>query len=208
MISVRHSHVIRTIILLITMLSLSSPAYAKYSGGTGEPNNPYQIATAEDLMLLGGNPEDYDKHFILMADIDLAAYENSDFNSIGNLTSPFTGVFDGNNNVISNFYYTSSKINYLGLFGRIHGSDTVIKNFAGCILRISIRPYPPIHGIPFGIKCAPKAPSISRPSIAARTERHFRSMLPVTNSSTKDPGMQSPSPVTLPKRKRPKNKSN
>ena len=46
-------------------------ATKKYAGGTGEPNNPYQIATAEDLMLLGDSPEDYDKHFILTADIDL-----------------------------------------------------------------------------------------------------------------------------------------
>jgi hypothetical protein len=35
------------------------PAYAKYSGGPGEPNDPYQIATANDLMLLGESPEDY-----------------------------------------------------------------------------------------------------------------------------------------------------
>jgi hypothetical protein len=56
-------------ILLIPLLLVPS-AFAKY-GGTGEPNDPYQIATAEDLMLLGESPEDYDKHFILTADIDL-----------------------------------------------------------------------------------------------------------------------------------------
>jgi hypothetical protein len=44
---------------------------AKYSGGTGEPNDPYQIATAADLIALGEDPNDYGKHFILMADIDL-----------------------------------------------------------------------------------------------------------------------------------------
>ena len=32
---------------------------------------PYQIATAADLIALGETPEDYDKHFILTADIDL-----------------------------------------------------------------------------------------------------------------------------------------
>ena len=47
------------------------PAQAKYSGGTGEPNDPYQIATAADLIALGETPDDYDKHFILTADIDL-----------------------------------------------------------------------------------------------------------------------------------------
>jgi len=53
-----NSRIIRTIPLLITIFSLSLPAYAKYSGGTGEPNDPYQIATAEDLMLLGNTPDD------------------------------------------------------------------------------------------------------------------------------------------------------
>jgi hypothetical protein len=47
------------------------PATAKYSGGTGEPNDPYQIATAADLIALGETPDDYDKHFLLTADIDL-----------------------------------------------------------------------------------------------------------------------------------------
>jgi len=57
-----------TITLIITIFSLSFSAYAKYSGDTGEPKNPYQIATAEDLMLLGESPEGYDKHFILTTD--------------------------------------------------------------------------------------------------------------------------------------------
>ena len=45
-----NSQIMTTIILLITIFSLSLPAYAKYSGGTGEPDDPYQIATAEDLI--------------------------------------------------------------------------------------------------------------------------------------------------------------
>ena len=33
--------------------------------------DPFQIHTAEDLMLLGDSPEHYDKHFFLTADINL-----------------------------------------------------------------------------------------------------------------------------------------
>jgi hypothetical protein len=37
------------ITLLITFFSLSLSAYTKYSGGTGEPNDPYKIdTTGED----------------------------------------------------------------------------------------------------------------------------------------------------------------
>jgi len=109
-------------------------ADSKYGGGTGEPNDPYQIATAEDLMLLGDSPEDYDKHFILTADIDLDpnlpgrkvfdkaviapdvnALE-SDFQGI-----PFVGVFDGNGHKIS--HLTVTGVSYLGLFGQLGSWD-------------------------------------------------------------------------------------
>ncbi len=68
----RNSRVLRTIPLLIALCLVSMPAYAQYSGGTGEPNDPYRIATADDLILLGETPEYYDKHFILTADFDLS----------------------------------------------------------------------------------------------------------------------------------------
>ncbi len=51
MTSAGNSRILRTILLTILIFSLSSPSQAKYSGGTGKPNYPYQIATAEDLML-------------------------------------------------------------------------------------------------------------------------------------------------------------
>ena len=65
------SRVARTIPILIAVCFLNLTALAQYSGGSGTSDDPYQIATAEDLMLLGETPEDYDKHFILTADIDL-----------------------------------------------------------------------------------------------------------------------------------------
>ena len=103
----------------------------KYSGGTGEPGDPYQIATAEDLMQLGETPEDYDKHFILTSDIDLdpnlpggkvfdKAVIAPDTNNIelDYQGIPFTGTFDGNGYTISNLNIQSG--NYLGLFGKIN----------------------------------------------------------------------------------------
>ena len=46
-------------------------ATAKYSGGSGTAQDLCQIATAADLIALGETPEDYDKHFLPTADIDL-----------------------------------------------------------------------------------------------------------------------------------------
>jgi hypothetical protein len=108
----------------------SGIAYGKYGGGTGEPNDPYQIATPQDLILLGESPEDYDKHFILTADIDLdpnlPGRKVFDKAVIAPDTDPvtwgfqgtfFTGVFDGNGHTIS--HATISGASYLGLFGRL-----------------------------------------------------------------------------------------
>jgi len=52
-----NSQITRSITLLITISSLSLPAYAKYSRGTGDPNDPYKIAMEEDMLLLGENTQ-------------------------------------------------------------------------------------------------------------------------------------------------------
>jgi hypothetical protein len=59
----------RTCSVAIVTLVLIIIAYAKYGGGSGTAEDPYQIATAEDQILLGESPDDYDKHFILKAGI-------------------------------------------------------------------------------------------------------------------------------------------
>jgi len=104
MVALTNLQIIRTITLLIIIFSLRLPAYAKYSGGTGEPNDPYQIATAEDLMLLGDSPEDYYKHFIMTDNIDMDPNlpGGKDFDWAVVYWSWFKGVFDGNGRVIKN----------------------------------------------------------------------------------------------------------
>jgi hypothetical protein len=105
----------------------------KYGGGSGEPNDPYQIATAADLIALGETPEDYDKHFILTADIDLAGHV-FDKALIACDTGPaepyyqgppFAGIFDGNGHTISHLAITGE--DWVGLFGRL-GSAAIIQN--------------------------------------------------------------------------------
>jgi len=133
-----NSQIMRTIPLLITIFYLSFPAYAQYSGGTGEPNNPYQIATAADLIALGEEPNDYDKHFVLTDDIDLdpnlpgrKVFDKAVIAPDTNMDTgdhqgiPFTGVFDGNDLTISHLTITGDR--YLGLFGKLD-SGAIISN--------------------------------------------------------------------------------
>ena len=55
----------------LTVLFCSNPAMAgpPFAGGTGEPNDPYQIVTAGQLTAIGSDPNLLDKHFVLVADI-------------------------------------------------------------------------------------------------------------------------------------------
>ena len=84
------------LVLAIIAFLASAAAKAKYSGGTGELNDPYQIATAEDLNDIGNHTEDLDKHFILINDVNLAGYTGTQFKII----ESFSGVFDGNNHKV------------------------------------------------------------------------------------------------------------
>jgi hypothetical protein len=100
---------------------------SRYSGGTGISNDPYRIATAEDLNDIGNHEQDWDKHFILVNDVNLAQYTGTQFKIIGNNTTKFTGIFDGKERKVWNFTWTSTGRNHIGLFGYV-GSGGQIKN--------------------------------------------------------------------------------
>jgi hypothetical protein len=119
-------------LLLVMLYFYGMPAQAQYGGGTGEPNDPYLIYTAEQMNEIGLHEDDWDKHFKLMADINLSGYTGTDFNIIGYWedwyspnNKPFDGLFDGNGKTISNFNYTYTDKDDVGLFGYVNG---IIKN--------------------------------------------------------------------------------
>ena len=108
-----------------------------YSGGTGEPNDPYQIATAEDLIALGNEPNDYNDCFVLTADIDLSGYV-FDRAVIAPATfyrfrprsfmlrydgERFSGCLNGQGYVIRNLHIQGEDM--LGLFGRLQESAEI-----------------------------------------------------------------------------------
>jgi len=127
MAATRDKQAFSTIALLIAICVLAFPVEAKYGGGTGEPNDPYLIYTPGQLNAVGASPNDWDKHFKLMADIDLSEYSDGEFNIIGRLSSgpkkPFVGLFDGNGHTISNFTWRSDGENSIGFFGCVGRPD-------------------------------------------------------------------------------------
>jgi hypothetical protein len=135
MIEVRDVPILRTIPFLMAICLIALPAQAKYSGGSGTTDDPYQIAEVNDLILLGARTEDYGKHFILTADVNLIEAKVFDRAVIAPDTvpatsfqfdgTPFTGVFDGSGHSISHLAIKGS--GSLGLFGRL-GSDAQVKD--------------------------------------------------------------------------------
>ena len=127
---IRNSTTLHIFILLIVVLFFCFPAYAKYGGGSGTQTDPYLIYTAEQMNEIGANRDDWEKHFKLMADIDLSSFTGTEFNIIGSYSPyrPFKGVFDGGGYVISNFTYDTNDVINVGLFGCISGNNTVIKD--------------------------------------------------------------------------------
>lgn len=123
---------------LLGLLFLTCPLEANYDGGSGTPGEPYLINTAAQLNAIGAEPNDWDKHFKLGADIDLNGLRDSSFNLIGSDMRPFKGVFDGNGHTISNLTYfitgdePSSYDDYavrgFGLFRIIDDPNAVIKD--------------------------------------------------------------------------------
>ena len=113
---------------LLTAMLMSCLSYVAFAqmSGSGTSDDPYQVRTAFDLFDVRSNLSAYYK---LMNDIDLTewiAEENPSqgWTPIGTGTSPFTGVFDGNNKSIKGLYIKRTGMNDVGLFGYI-GKATI-----------------------------------------------------------------------------------
>ena len=119
--------IVLTHILIILLVWPVCSFADKYSGGDGSAEHPYKIATPNDLNDIGNHPEDLDKYFELVNDINLAAYTGTEFKMVGDRYNDFNGIFDGNGYTIYNFSWVSSNIDedYIGLFGRLESNGKI-----------------------------------------------------------------------------------
>jgi len=127
-------------IVFIIFLLISSVCFAyDFAGGTGSPNDPYQIETAAQLLQIGSDANLLDKCYILINDINLAPdvtgippFTQATIAPDINTSEPgfqgirFTGIFDGNDNTILNLNINTLD-DYIALFGKI-GPDAEVKN--------------------------------------------------------------------------------
>jgi len=122
-----------------------------YSGGSGSVSDPWQLATLSDISDMSQNTFHWGDYFILTTNIDASGTANFDdtdddsdgdlyndtndgasggandgFSPIGNVTTSFTGNFNGRYYNISGLKISRPSSDYLGLFGMTDGA--VIKN--------------------------------------------------------------------------------
>jgi len=134
-ISFQEDTLMKRVIFTFLVITIVASAQAKYSGGTGASDNPYQIATAEDLNDIGNHIEDFNKCFILVNDINMAQYDSNQFNIIGDLNDsadpnspsniPFAGVFDGCGYKVINFKLDSG-LDGVGLFSFVDFNGQIL----------------------------------------------------------------------------------
>lgn len=103
-----------------------------YSGGSGTPEDPYQIDSVFGWLTLMAAPSDWDKHFIMIADVDL---QDIPLTPVGDSSTAFIGTFNGNNHVVRNAVI-NVPCDSVGLFGRSFGQisnlSVVSVNASGC----------------------------------------------------------------------------
>ncbi|MDR0763598.1 MAG: hypothetical protein LBF01_03785, partial [Bacteroidales bacterium] len=85
--------------------------------GTGTEEDPYQIYTVAQLDSVRYH---LDRHYILMADLNLSKY--SSWIPIGDTLNPFTGTFNGNGHIIRELNVLDMDSDHTGLFGSVSGA--------------------------------------------------------------------------------------
>ncbi|MBR6002593.1 MAG: hypothetical protein IK045_07000 [Bacteroidales bacterium] len=115
-----------------------------FSGGDGSEEHPYQISTREDFMAIAGAVSDNTvggslgfvaengtffgsagAHYVQTADID---FEEAELTPIGNDAAVFSGVYDGDSKLLSNYKISASTTDAdkVGAFGLVKSGE--VKN--------------------------------------------------------------------------------
>ena len=126
---------------LVPLIVATTPAT-----GDGSSVNPYQIATLNNLYWLSQTSNVWSNYFIQIANIDAAASFTLDggngFSPIGNATTKFAGIYNGQGYTIKGLTINRSTTDAVGLFGTLEGT---VKNIG--LISSSISGYSSVGGV-------------------------------------------------------------
>ncbi len=124
-----------TLIIFMIMISWSICAQVAVppSVGDGSVNNPYQIATLENLYWISSNTANWANHYLQIADIEASStvswFQHIGWSPIGYygdggdpLNFPFTGSYNGQGHFINGLGVSFPYLHGGGLFGYISGA--------------------------------------------------------------------------------------
>ena len=113
----------RLLTLAAMFLCCMATSFAQFSGsGSGTENDPYLILNPIHLNQMRNYLNQSGVYFKLMANIDLTDFIEDEWGTqgwlpVGNSSSYFKGIFDGNGKTISGLTINRENIDYVGLFG-------------------------------------------------------------------------------------------
>jgi len=120
--------VIIKLFCFVPLVLFATLGYA-FSGGTGTKADPYLIRNCPELQNIINFPT---ADFLLIDYVNCNGFDYGDgkgFMPLGNLTSPFTGKFDGNNFKISYIKINRNLQDNVGIFGVTLGAEITNVNF-------------------------------------------------------------------------------
>lgn len=131
---------VETYILVFILFSIKVLAFS--GAGDGTSPNPYQIENCLQLQEIRDN---LNAHYILINNIDCSDTPNWNmglgFTPIGNLSTPFSGAFNGNGYMISNLFINRANEDYVGLFGYMSDIISNVENVTLMNTNITGRDY-------------------------------------------------------------------
>ncbi|UCD50585.1 MAG: hypothetical protein JSW27_24045 [Phycisphaerales bacterium] len=141
-------------------------------GGTGLPDDPYQIWTVEDLVNMGYYPSDWSRHFVLMTDLDLGQVAPNTMWPVGILSVPFSGVFDGQGFTLAHFTCLRDRELYAGLFGSIGQNPAEPSAPAGAVVNLNLEDVDVTGFVNVGALSGHNAGTVSSCSVTGRVIAH------------------------------------
>ena len=120
----------KRLLSIMAFATYAFAAFAQFAGGSGTEKDPYLISDAYQLSDMRNYRTSY---FKLNNDIDLSEWiaENSPtagWMPVGTKESPFSGFLDGNNCTIRGLLINRPETSYIGLFGYVTTSGTIVNN--------------------------------------------------------------------------------
>lgn len=118
-------------LFLISFFPINTFADTLFSGGSGAPGDPFQISTCQQLQNI--NLSDLSLYYSLTQDVDCSTTQtwNEDSENLGTyfgfspigFDTEFSGVFDGQNHIISNLYINLPNSSRASLFAYVHSGS-------------------------------------------------------------------------------------